>query len=85
MAKTAAERQAERRVRIENSIDELTAANSVLVAELARERDTSQALRAELESIKSRLQASEVSALKAQVRDLKKTAQKPVKPTAQAS
>lgn len=84
MAKTAAERQAERRARIENSIDELTAANSSLVAELAKERDTSQALRAELDALKSRHQAAEVSALRAQVRELRKVAQKPVKPTAQA-
>ena len=84
MPKTAAERQAERRARLDNSLDELTAANAALVAELGKERDTSQALRAELETIKGRLQASEVGALKAQVRDLKKKAQKPVKPTAQA-
>lgn len=80
MAKTAAERQAERRARIENSIDDLTAANAALVAELGKERDTSQALRAELETLKSRHQASEVNALKAKVRSLQKVAKKPVKP-----
>lgn len=80
MAKTAAERQAERRARIENNIDELTSANSALIEELAKERDTSQALRAELEALKNRHQAAEVSALKAQLRGLKKVAQKPVKP-----
>ena len=77
VAKTPAERQADRRARVEKSMDELTAANAGLVAELAKERGTSQALRVELEALKTRLQLAEVNALKAQVRELKKTSQKP--------
>lgn len=78
MALTAAERQAARRDRIQQTVDELTSSNAALVAEIAKERDTSQALRAELEALKTRLQAAEMASLKAQVRDLKKAAQKPV-------
>lgn len=77
MAMTAAERQAARRERQQQTIDDLTSSNAALVAELAKERDTSQALRAELEALKGRLQAAEMAALKAQVRELKKAAQKP--------
>lgn len=79
MAMTAAERQAARRERQQQTIDELTSSNAALVAELAKERDTSQALRAELEALKGRLQAAEMASLKAQVRELKKAAQKPAK------
>jgi septal ring factor EnvC (AmiA/AmiB activator) len=78
MALTPAERQAARRDRVQQTIDELTGSNAALVAEIAKERDTSQALRAEVESLKNRLQAAETAALKAQVRELKKAAQKAV-------
>jgi Arc/MetJ family transcription regulator len=77
MAMTSAERQAARRERQQQTIDDLTSSNAALVAELSKERDTSQALRAELEALKSRLQAAELAALKAQVKELKKAAQKP--------
>ena len=77
MALTAAERQAARRDRVQQTIDELTGANAALVAELAKERGTSAALRAELEGLKTRLQAAEMAALKAKVRELQKAAQKP--------
>lgn len=77
MAMTSAERQAARRERQQQTIDDLTSSNASLVAELAKERDTSQALRAELEALKSRLQAAELASLKSQVRELKKAAQKP--------
>lgn len=77
MAMTAAERQAARRDRVQQTIDDLTAANAALVAELSKERETSQALRAELEALKGRLQAAELAALRSEVKRLKKTAQKP--------
>ena len=77
MALNAAERQAARRDRVQQTIDELTGANAALVAELAKERGTSAALRAELEGLKTRLQAAEMAALKAKVRELQKAAQKP--------
>jgi Arc/MetJ family transcription regulator len=77
MAMTAAERQAARRERQQQTIDDLTAANAALVAQLATERDTSQALRAELEALKSRLQAAELASLRSEVKRLKKIAQKP--------
>lgn len=81
MAKTPAERQAERRERMENNLKQLADSNSALVAELGKERDTSKALRAELEALKTRLQAAEMASLKAQVRQLKKVAQKPTTAT----
>ena len=81
MAKTPAERQAERRERMENNLKQLADSNSALVAELGKERDTSKALRAELEALKTRLQAAEMASLKAQVRQLKKVAQKPITAT----
>lgn len=81
MAKTPAERQAERRERMESNLKQLADSNSALVAELGKERDTSRALRAELEALKTRLQAAEMASLKSQVRQLKKVAQKPATAT----
>lgn len=77
MALTAAERQAARRDRVQQTIDELTGSNAALVAQLKAERDTSASLRSELEALKTRLQAAEMAALKAKVRELQKAAQKP--------
>lgn len=77
MALTAAERQAARRDRVQQSLDDLTKSNAALVAQLQAERDTSAALRAEVEALKSRLQAAEMTSLRSQLRQLKKTRQKP--------
>lgn len=77
MALTPAERQAARRDRVQQTIDELTGSNAALVAQLKAERDTSAALRAEVEALKNRLQTAEMAALKAKVRELQKAVQKP--------
>jgi Arc/MetJ family transcription regulator len=77
MALTPAERQAARRDRIQQTIDDLSAANAALVAELQKERDTSAALRAEVEGLKNKLRDAEMAALKSQLREAKKAAQKP--------
>lgn len=77
MALTAAERQAARRDRLQQGMEDLAATNAALVADLAKERDTSQALRAEIDTLKNRLQAVEMASLKSQLRELKKSRQKP--------
>jgi regulator of replication initiation timing len=65
MAKTAAERQAERRDRIQKTVDDLSAANATLTAENA-------ALRAELDTVKTKLHQLELDSLKTQLRIAKK-------------
>lgn len=76
MALTPAQRQAAKRERTQHSIDELTASNAALVKALEEERAVSASLRNELEAMKNRQQAAELSALKSQVKALKKSAQK---------
>lgn len=67
MALTDAQRQAARRDRLNTSIDELTKANALLIQE-------NSTLRAENDALKAKLHQIEIAALKAQLKEAKKSA-----------
>lgn len=66
MAQTAAERQASRRARINETIDELSKANALLIQENA-------ALRAERDQLQKQVHEMQLAELKAKLKQAKKS------------